>query len=58
MEKKNVGTEGKSFKNDLTIAKDLTIELPERPESKYYQRWAKSLLLVILKIKIKSLPIW
>ena len=29
MEERNVGTKGKSLKQDLTSIKDLTIELPE-----------------------------
>ena len=37
MEERNVGTKGKSFKQDLTSSKDLTIELPEWRESPYHR---------------------
>ena len=37
MEKKNVGTKWKSPKQDLTSAKDLTIELTEGRESLYHR---------------------
>ena len=33
LEERNVGTKGKSTKQDLTSAEDLTIELPEGRES-------------------------
>ena len=36
MEERNVGTKGKSPKQGLTSAKDLTIKLPEGCESYYY----------------------
>ena len=35
MEERNVGTKGKNLKQDLTSAKDLTIELHEGRESPY-----------------------
>ena len=37
MEERNVGTKGKSSKQDLTSVKDLTIELPEGRESPYHR---------------------
>ena len=37
MEERNVATKGKNLKQDLTSAKDLTIELPERRESFYHR---------------------
>ena len=36
MEGRNVGTKGKNPKQDLTSAKNLTIELPEGHESPYH----------------------
>ena len=37
METRNVDTKGKSTKQDLNSAKDLTIELPEGRESTYHR---------------------
>ena len=37
MEEINVGTKGKSPKQELTSTKDLTIELPELLESPYHR---------------------
>ena len=37
LEERNVGTKRKSPKQDLTSAKDLTIELPEGRESHYHR---------------------
>ena len=37
MEEKIVGKKGKNLKQDLTNAKDLTIELPEGRESPYHR---------------------
>ena len=37
VEERNVGTDGKSSKQDLTSAEDLTIELPEGHESPYHR---------------------
>ena len=37
LKERNVGTKGKSPKQDLTSAKDLTIELPEEREFPYYR---------------------
>ena len=37
LEERNVGMKGKSPKQDITSAKDLTIELPEGSESPYHR---------------------
>ena len=37
MEGRNVGTKGKSTKQSLTSAKDLSMELPEGHESPYHR---------------------
>ena len=37
LEEKNVGTEGKSTKQGLTSAEDLTKEIPDERDSPYYR---------------------
>ena len=37
MEDRNAGTKGKNPKQGITNGKDLTIELPEGPESLYHR---------------------